>query len=1039
MDSDLVMTLEQVEAKSGRIGKNDRGDLARTFHVDFSSLKIGDDVTPRAALNYAMREGKSSAAADDAVYVAGTERPVLEAAELIRQSARVRRGPNAERLLIREILELPSDTTRERWNEAAEAIVADWAKRGYPAVAVVHLHGEELAHPHLHVLASARRIFEDERGRPTVDRTRTLWSTRTELREERHNVARLINEACEPLVELNGGRLKDTGIDRPALTRVPLAAWHRRGQKRRHPAKAAAAQTRARTHAAEVRLRPPKRPSRRAQAEKELVAERDRANDAEAALETLQAGGTEPLQLTEQTREMLEGVCRRADVQLDLDTRAGQDLAFALRHLEEGRVSAGDLANIRAAFDRAGGAEHAGETSAEPAIGAAETERSPTADVPPGDARPVVQPVAAGDTGDTIEAARGAAAGGNAEAGTESDGEARPHYVDPSPDVEISTLDDGRVVVTSPFDERFRLGARNLGGKWSRKDKRWTFDADREGQVRALHREVFGTDGTETPETAPTAVLPSMDAEPEAVVSPAGDVMSDEAAGTDVRDTRPESGGGGKRRSPARAAASQAQPEQDAASGPGPADGDPDSRTAIGPARIEESVHDGPGTGEAGETHHDGAQGAGRIGAETLGREGEGTHRARGAEQPRSGSQLQRDEAGLRPDEGGDRRPASEDELRVREDDGELGAPEDGAAGHKEHAPPPASAEAMAPQVVADRAAPGVVETEPETVAGGAAGDDDGSGGNSHRGDRGRGAGMAPALRDPARRLPVLDGDQADLLAVAVTPQEPEPALSVPEASAPPQPPLEEDEQVQPEEAHTGAGGDASDYDWLMGEAGSEHGQAEPPPGTTPLPEPDRAPETEQPTNARAEAGSDDPAPADNTGGNASHYGWLMGEAVSKHGQSVPTSGNAVTPEQPDKPGSEQAEPPDKLTPAENPYRDTPEAEVAAPVPETRPPAADREPAGESPPAEAGAPGPEPNPFLTTPERKLRAGYRADRNEMDMHKSVLSRPSAVNVHGAAREGLEAARKRQEARRAAAKLRGIELVRKGRSRKRTRKS
>ena len=61
---------------------------------------------------------------------------------------------------------------------------------------------------------------------------------------------------------------------------------------------------------------------------------------------------------------------------------------------------------------------------------------------------------------------------------------------------------DGRITVTTPFDEAFRRGARQLGGEWSRKDRHWTFDADKEAEVHGLARQVFGTGGAETPDPA---------------------------------------------------------------------------------------------------------------------------------------------------------------------------------------------------------------------------------------------------------------------------------------------------------------------------------------------------------------------------------------------------------------------------------------------------------------------------------------------------------------------------------------------------------
>ncbi len=61
--------------------------------------------------------------------------------------------------------------------------------------------------------------------------------------------------------------------------------------------------------------------------------------------------------------------------------------------------------------------------------------------------------------------------------------------------------EDGRAAITVrvPYDERFRSGARSLGGEWYAGRRVWAFDARRESDVRELCRMVFGTDGDDTP------------------------------------------------------------------------------------------------------------------------------------------------------------------------------------------------------------------------------------------------------------------------------------------------------------------------------------------------------------------------------------------------------------------------------------------------------------------------------------------------------------------------------------------------------------
>jgi hypothetical protein len=62
--------------------------------------------------------------------------------------------------------------------------------------------------------------------------------------------------------------------------------------------------------------------------------------------------------------------------------------------------------------------------------------------------------------------------------------------------VKVSTLENGRIAVKSPFHPTFPAKARAIGGKWDGGTRRWTFDARDEERARALCMEIFGTDGT---------------------------------------------------------------------------------------------------------------------------------------------------------------------------------------------------------------------------------------------------------------------------------------------------------------------------------------------------------------------------------------------------------------------------------------------------------------------------------------------------------------------------------------------------------------
>ena len=225
--------------ESGRVGRDSSGQAARTFHCNFSSVKLGGGTTALAALDYALRERENERDAGDVEAVAGDKQRVLEAAAKIEDAARVRTGPTAERILVKETFELPADSTPGQRAACALALVADWRRRGHEAVAAVHVHGEELPQPHLHVLATARPLNPDG----TVKRESSLrpFASKASVRNERANVAALVNEHCAPEVRFHPGKLADTGIERAAKKRIPQGAFREaRAEIRAAPEKAAA-------------------------------------------------------------------------------------------------------------------------------------------------------------------------------------------------------------------------------------------------------------------------------------------------------------------------------------------------------------------------------------------------------------------------------------------------------------------------------------------------------------------------------------------------------------------------------------------------------------------------------------------------------------------------------------------------------------------------------------------------------------------------------------------------------------------------------
>ena len=218
--------------------------LARTCHINFSSLKCGGGTTAKAALDYAFREGEehgppadpdaSKAAreqADKAAELectAGDRQRVEDACARIEESALIKRGRTAERFLIQQVIELPGDSTEAQRKACAGALVRHWEERGHPATAAVHGNGR--VQPHVHVQATARPVDADG----NVDRSALLWTSKQAVRDERAALAEIVNEHCPGAVLFHGGRHEDVNIDREGRKaeglmqiRLPRRAQHR--------------------------------------------------------------------------------------------------------------------------------------------------------------------------------------------------------------------------------------------------------------------------------------------------------------------------------------------------------------------------------------------------------------------------------------------------------------------------------------------------------------------------------------------------------------------------------------------------------------------------------------------------------------------------------------------------------------------------------------------------------------------------------------------------------------------------------------------
>ena len=218
--------------QSNRVGRHQDRE-ARTYHSHASSFRAGDKKsTVKGAIDYVARDADFKKKATDLECILGDAKALNSATAEIERTARIKRGPTAEKVLQKITLEIPASLTPAQRKEVAAALIASWAERGHIAVAAVH--GNEVVQPHVHLLVTARPVMRTETGW-AVDRTpgNTALRDRKALMAERHRTAEIINHLMDrDGVEgprFFGGRdaqMQRPGIvDRQPQRRVPERAW----------------------------------------------------------------------------------------------------------------------------------------------------------------------------------------------------------------------------------------------------------------------------------------------------------------------------------------------------------------------------------------------------------------------------------------------------------------------------------------------------------------------------------------------------------------------------------------------------------------------------------------------------------------------------------------------------------------------------------------------------------------------------------------------------------------------------------------------
>lgn len=229
-DDELVKGRRHPE--SYRIGWH-LGGPSRTAHINWRGICIGQPGGKGGSLDYIAREGDYSDR-DDLQHLAGDPDELREAMAAIEATARIRRGPSAERVAVAGVFELPADSSPAQRKALAEARVAYWRERGHVAVVAVH---DEPGNPHVHELVSARPARRGDAGHVVVDRSARIMVGKAALRTERKAVADLVNSRTRPDVRFWGGRDRD--MEKPGIVgrrperRVPRAVRH--GQRLDEP------------------------------------------------------------------------------------------------------------------------------------------------------------------------------------------------------------------------------------------------------------------------------------------------------------------------------------------------------------------------------------------------------------------------------------------------------------------------------------------------------------------------------------------------------------------------------------------------------------------------------------------------------------------------------------------------------------------------------------------------------------------------------------------------------------------------------------
>ncbi len=222
---------DDLKAGEGRYRSQREGPFGRTFHCRVGSITRANGGAKRAiaGLDYDARRGSHSARRDELEAEGGRSREEMSAILEAAEAANSRK--NGKVALDLEV-ELPIQATEEQRRRIVERIAQWFENQGCPCHWAIHSrNSSKRIQPHFHATVAARPVrlagshwvgtAPGRRGEPgapaIIDGPAAMAHFRRQV------VATAIRDVTG--LGWHGGRLEETGINRPAKARLPMAVY----------------------------------------------------------------------------------------------------------------------------------------------------------------------------------------------------------------------------------------------------------------------------------------------------------------------------------------------------------------------------------------------------------------------------------------------------------------------------------------------------------------------------------------------------------------------------------------------------------------------------------------------------------------------------------------------------------------------------------------------------------------------------------------------------------------------------------------------